>query len=141
MHQSSGSRFTPSRSSWHCGVMVEPDPSASAAGCVFLDSSGRVLLVKPAYKEPWEIPGAIRKHSPLAHVGNVKTPTLVLHARDDRRCPVAMGRMFYQALLDRKVPTQMVIYPNEGHGIRQPRHQEDALRRTLAWFAEHDKKK
>jgi dipeptidyl aminopeptidase/acylaminoacyl peptidase len=47
--------------------------------------------------------------------------------------------MFDEALRAQKVPTQMVIYPGEGHGSRQPRHQEDALRRTLAWFAERDK--
>jgi dipeptidyl aminopeptidase/acylaminoacyl peptidase len=28
----------------------------------------------------------------------------------------------------------MVIYPDEGHGIRQPRHREDVYRRVLAWF-------
>jgi 8-oxo-dGTP diphosphatase len=28
-----------------------------AAACLFLDENGRVLLVKPAYKEPWELPG------------------------------------------------------------------------------------
>jgi dipeptidyl aminopeptidase/acylaminoacyl peptidase len=89
---------------------------------------------------PWEVPGAMRQHSPLTYAADVRTPTLILHAREDRRCPLAMGRMFYQALLARKVPTQMVVYPNEGHGIKQPRHQEDVLRRTLAWFAEYDKK-
>ncbi len=89
---------------------------------------------------PWEVPGAMRERSPLTHVANVKTPTLILHAREDRRCPIAMGRMFYQALLARKVPTQMVIYPDENHGIRQPRHQEDVLRRTLRWLETYDRK-
>jgi dipeptidyl aminopeptidase/acylaminoacyl peptidase len=88
---------------------------------------------------PWEVPALMRQHSPLTHVGNVRTPTLILHARGDRRVPLPMGQMFHQALLARKVPTQMVIYPDEGHGIRQPRHQEDVLRRTLAWFEKHDK--
>jgi lysophospholipase L1-like esterase len=49
-----------------------------------------------------------------------------------------MGKMFHQVLLARGVPTQMVIYPDEGHGIRQPKHQVDVLQRTLAWFATHD---
>jgi dipeptidyl aminopeptidase/acylaminoacyl peptidase len=46
--------------------------------------------------------------------------------------------MFYQALVARGVPTEMVVYPDEGHGIRQPLHREDVLRRTLAWFARYD---
>ena len=71
---------------------------------------------------PWEIAEAMRRHSPLTYVADVETPTLILHARDDRRCPLAMGRMFHQSLRARGVRTRMVIYPNEGHGIRQPRH-------------------
>jgi dipeptidyl aminopeptidase/acylaminoacyl peptidase len=88
---------------------------------------------------PWEVPEAMRKHSPLTYVAHVKTPTLILHSRDDRRCPLPMGRAFHQALVARGVPTQMVVYPDEGHGIKQPRHREDVLKRVLAWFAEHDR--
>jgi dipeptidyl aminopeptidase/acylaminoacyl peptidase len=87
---------------------------------------------------PWEVPDAMRKHSPISYVEKITRPTLILHSRDDRRCPLPMGRMFYQALRARGVPTQMVVYPNEGHGIRQPRHQADVLRRTLAWFKQYD---
>ena len=87
---------------------------------------------------PWEISDTMRKHSPLTYAAQVRTPTLILHSREDRRCPIAMGRMFHQALLARGVPTQMVIYPDECHAIRQPKHQVDILRRTLAWFAAHD---
>ena len=88
---------------------------------------------------PWDVPGLMRKHSPLTYAANVRTPTLVLHAHDDRRCPLPMGRIFHQALRARGVPTELVIYPGEGHGIRQPKHREDVLRRALAWFAKHDK--
>jgi dipeptidyl aminopeptidase/acylaminoacyl peptidase len=90
---------------------------------------------------PWEVPGAMRDHSPITYVANVRTPTLILHSRDDRRVPLPMGRMYYQSLLARGVPTQMVIYADEGHAIRQPRHREDVLRRTLAWFAKYDEVK
>ena len=89
---------------------------------------------------PWEVAAAMREHSPFTYAANVQTPTLILHSRDDRRCPLPMGQVFHRALLARGVPTQMVIYPGEGHGIRQPRHREDVLRRTLAWFERYDKK-
>lgn len=87
---------------------------------------------------PWKVPDLMRKHSPITYADKVKTPTLILHSRDDRRCPLPMGRAYYQALVSNKVETQMVIYPDEGHGIRQPRHREDVLRRMLAWFAKHE---
>jgi acylaminoacyl-peptidase len=87
---------------------------------------------------PWQQPERYKKHSPLTYADKIKTPTLILHAKDDRRCPLPMGKAFHQALLANEVPTQMVIYPNEGHGIRSPRHREDVYRRVLAWFAKHD---
>lgn len=89
--------------------------------------------------KPWEVPEKMRKHSPLTHVAKVKTPTLILHAEKDRRVPLPMGKAFFEALLRRGVPTQMVTYPDEGHGIRQPRHREDVLRRVLAWFEKYEK--
>jgi dipeptidyl aminopeptidase/acylaminoacyl peptidase len=80
----------------------------------------------------------MRAHSPFTSADQVATPTLILHSREDRRCPLPMGRMFYVALAARGVPTEMVIYPNEGHGIKQPRHQVDVLQRVAAWFQQHD---
>src|SRR5262249_55895376 len=88
---------------------------------------------------PWEVPGALRRHSPLTYAADVRTPTLVLNSREDRRCPFVMGRMFYEALRAGGVTPMMVVSPGEGHGIRQPRHREDVLRRALAWFARHDR--
>lgn len=87
---------------------------------------------------PWEAAEAMRRHSPLTYASRVRTPTLILHAAGDRRCPLPMGRMLYQALKKSGVETQMVVYPDEGHGIKQLPHQEDILRRVLAWFENHD---
>jgi dipeptidyl aminopeptidase/acylaminoacyl peptidase len=87
---------------------------------------------------PWEIPMAIKDHSPLASAYRVKTPTLILHAANDRRCPLPMGKAYYQALKANGVETQMVIYPEEGHPIKQLPHQEDVLTRVLDWFGKHD---
>lgn len=89
---------------------------------------------------PWEVPDRMRKHSPLTYADKVKTPTLILHSAADRRCPLPMGKAYYQALRARGVPTGLVVYPDEGHGIKQPRHREDVLQRVLDWFARYDKK-
>ena len=86
---------------------------------------------------PWEVPDAMREHSPLTHAHKVKTPTLVLHSACDRRCPLPMGQAFHQALLQTGASTQLVIYPNERHAISQPRHQADKLQRILDWFERH----
>ena len=88
--------------------------------------------------KPWEVPQAMREHSPLTYAANVRTPTLILNATGDRRCPLPMGRMYYRALKSAGVETQLVLYPDEGHPIRRLPHQEDVLRRVLAWFSRHD---
>lgn len=87
---------------------------------------------------PWEVVERMREHSPLTYAPKVRTPTLILHSLNDRRCPIAMGKMFHRALREVGVETEMVIYPDEGHGIRQLPHREDVLRRTLDWFEKHD---
>jgi dipeptidyl aminopeptidase/acylaminoacyl peptidase len=87
---------------------------------------------------PWEVPQAMREHSPLTFASRVRTPTLILHSANDRRCPLPMGTMFYRALKKSGVETEMVVYPDEGHGIKQLPHQQDVLRRVLDWFAKHD---
>jgi len=87
---------------------------------------------------PWEVPDRMRHHSPFTYAAQVATPTLILNADHDRRCPMGMGTMFYRALKRVGVETQMVIYHDERHGIVQPRHLEDLYRRVLDWFAKHD---
>ena len=87
---------------------------------------------------PWEVAARFREHSPLTHAPKVRTPTLILHSMNDRRCPVAMGVMFHRALKTVGVETGLVLYSDEGHGIKQLPHREDVLRRVLEWFEKHD---
>lgn len=82
----------------------------------------------------YDDPAVYEKSSPMAFIKNVKTPTLVLHGDRDSEVPTPQGYEFWHALKTLGVPTQLVIYENEGHGMRDPEHQRDAARRTLAWF-------
>jgi len=86
---------------------------------------------------PWDNEDIYRKHSPLRHVKNVKSPVLILHGASDARVPPTQAVEFYQALRDLGKDVTFVRYPREGHGIREPRHQLDRLRRYLEFFAKH----
>jgi dipeptidyl aminopeptidase/acylaminoacyl peptidase len=89
------------------------------------------------YGPPWKSPDLVRARSPISYVHYVKTPTLMTHGSDDVRVPLSQGREFYFALKTLGVPTGLVIYPGERHGITRPVHQVDRLRRTLEWFARY----
>ena len=65
---------------------------------------------------PWEDPSEHLARSPLMHVGNVKTPTMLMTGVNDLRTPMGQTEEFYEALKVRKVPTAMVRFNNEWHG-------------------------
>jgi len=74
------------------------------------------------------------ERSALKHVAKVKTPTMLIHGENDNDVPIAEAEQFYIALKDVGVETVLVRYPREGHGLREPAHQVDALDRSIAWY-------
>jgi dipeptidyl aminopeptidase/acylaminoacyl peptidase len=74
------------------------------------------------------------KSSAIEYIKNVKTPTLVVVGDRDGECPAPQSFEFWHALRAEGVKTQLVIYPNEGHGFRAPEHRRDVLERALNWF-------
>ncbi len=78
-----------------------------------------------------------RSHSPLDHVTGAKTPTLVLHGENDVRVPVSQGYELYNGLKQSGVEVEMVVYPREGHSLREIRHQIDLIERIVGWFELH----
>ncbi len=83
---------------------------------------------------PWESFDKWRSRSPIAHIANAKTPTLVMNGEADVRIPYPQAQETYQSLKALGVPTEFVHYPREGHGLREPRHRADWFMRQAAWF-------
>lgn len=77
--------------------------------------------------------------SAMRYIGQVKTPTLIPHGEKDDRVPVSQGWEYYNALRTMGVPTRMVVYPREPHGLMERQHQRDLMERVLAWFDEYVK--
>jgi dipeptidyl aminopeptidase/acylaminoacyl peptidase len=77
------------------------------------------------------------ERSPITHAANAKTPTLILHGSEDQCTPLGQAEELYQALVVNGTPTELVVYPREGHGFREREHAADAQRRTVAWFERH----
>ena len=72
--------------------------------------------------------------SPLKYIRNVKTPLLLLHGQQDNDVHLTQAEEMYTALRQRGVEAELVIYPREGHGFRESKHQVDRLNRSLEWF-------
>jgi dipeptidyl aminopeptidase/acylaminoacyl peptidase len=72
--------------------------------------------------------------SALRYANRVKTPTLFVHGENDNDVPIAEDEQFYIALRDVGVPTNMVRYPREGHGLRETQHVADLIDRSMAWY-------
>lgn len=79
-------------------------------------------------------PAVYAKSSPMSFIRQVRTPTLAVVGENDIECPAPQTEEFWHALNDLGVPTASVIYPGEGHRMRDPKHLEDFQRRTVAWF-------
>jgi dipeptidyl aminopeptidase/acylaminoacyl peptidase len=77
---------------------------------------------------------------PFLHADRIKTPTLFLGGERDFNVPVQGGQQMYQALRSLGVETQLVIYPNENHGIQRPSYVRDRYERYLAWYDKYLKK-
>jgi dipeptidyl aminopeptidase/acylaminoacyl peptidase len=71
---------------------------------------------------------------PFLHADRIVTPTLFLGGERDFNVPVQGSQQMYQALRSLGVDTQLVIYPNEKHGITRPSYVRDRLERYLAWY-------
>lgn len=87
---------------------------------------------------PWESLDTYLKISyPFLHADRIKTPTLFMCGEKDFNVPLINSEQMYQALRSLNVPTELVIYPGQYHGIRVPSYIQDRLERMLAWYGKY----
>jgi dipeptidyl aminopeptidase/acylaminoacyl peptidase len=85
-------------------------------------------------KSAYDDPAVYAQSSAINFMHNVKTPTFAYVGEHDIECPAPQTQEFWHAMKAMNVPTAVMIYPGEGHGLREPEHIADAVQRTLAWF-------
>jgi dipeptidyl aminopeptidase/acylaminoacyl peptidase len=86
----------------------------------------------PWTKEGWD--AYVKMSYPFLHADRIKTPTMFLGGERDFNVPIQGGQQMYQALRSLGIDTQMVIYPNEFHGIQRPSYVRDRYERYLSWY-------
>lgn len=85
----------------------------------------------------YDDPAVYAKSSAITYIKQVKTPTLVIVGDRDGECPAPQSYEFWHALRAEGVKSQLVIYPNEGHGFVNPAHIRDRNIRTAQWFEDN----
>lgn len=83
---------------------------------------------------PIEDPQIYQKTSPVSYIKNARTPTLIQHGELDRRVPIANAYQLRQALEDKGVNVEMIVYKGFGHGINKPKAMRAVMNHNLAWF-------
>ena len=86
---------------------------------------------------PYDTDGPFQKFSPLTYYEHLNTPTLILHGEKDEHVPVEQSYLFYRALKNKDVETQLIVYPREAHGVTERAHMLDMSRRVLDWIGRH----
>ena len=85
----------------------------------------------------YDDPAVYARSSAINFIHNAHTPTFAYVGERDIECPASQTIEFWHAMKAIGVPTSIMIYPGEGHGLRDPVHAEDAMQRTLQWFEKY----
>jgi dipeptidyl aminopeptidase/acylaminoacyl peptidase len=84
---------------------------------------------------PWEkLDNWMKVSYPFFHSDRIVTPTLFLAGDKDFNVPLLNSEQMYQALKSRGVDTELVIYPDQFHGLKRPSFLKDRLQRYLDWY-------
>jgi dipeptidyl aminopeptidase/acylaminoacyl peptidase len=83
---------------------------------------------------PWDKPENYAKWSPNNFVKEFHTPTLVIHGEQDFRVPVNQGLELFTALQLQKVPSKLLLFPDEGHWVLKPQNSVLWYKTFIDWM-------
>jgi dipeptidyl aminopeptidase/acylaminoacyl peptidase len=89
---------------------------------------------------PWDNPEVYQRWSPSHYIQDFKTPTLVIHGELDYRVPLGQGLQLFTALQMQKVPSKLLLFPDEGHWILKPQNSRLWYQSFIEWIGEWTKK-
>ncbi|MBA2557891.1 MAG: S9 family peptidase [Chloroflexi bacterium] len=72
------------------------------------------------FGDPYADPSRYEEESPDRHVGNIRTPMLVIHGERDHRVPISEGLRLWTDLRRHGVEAKFLYYPDENHWILKP---------------------
>jgi dipeptidyl aminopeptidase/acylaminoacyl peptidase len=90
--------------------------------------------------KPWveeDLARYIELSFPFFHADRIQTPTLFICGEKDFNVPLINSEQMYMALRSLGIPTELVIYPGQYHGLSLPSYVEDRVVRMIAWYDAH----
>jgi len=90
-------------------------------------------------EDPFADQPGFDRYAPVKHVKNWKTPTLIIHGERDYRCPISEGLNLFEALQYHKVPSELLIFPDENHWILKPKNAVVWYESVLEFIGRHMK--
>jgi len=72
--------------------------------------------------------------SPLTHIDRIRAPLLLVHGANDPRVPLTEAEQLHAALSERGVPCELVVYPDEGHGLAKLANRLDAYPKMVEFL-------
>ncbi|HRH59863.1 MAG TPA: prolyl oligopeptidase family serine peptidase, partial [Chitinophagaceae bacterium] len=97
-----------------------------------------VLQYETELGQPWKnLNKWLQVSYPFLKADKIKTPTLFMACEKDFNVPTPGAEQMYQALRSNNVPSQLVIYPGQHHGISTPSYQADRYARYIEWFGKY----
>ena len=86
---------------------------------------------------PWDAPEAMQLNNPVAYAANFSTPMLILHGEQDYRVPYGQGIALYGILQTMRVPSRLVVFPNENHWVLSPQNAIYWNYEVQSWLARY----
>ena len=86
---------------------------------------------------PWDSPEAMQRNNPVAYAANFSTPMLITHGEKDYRVPYGQGIALYGILQTMRVPSRLVVFPDENHWILSPQNAIYWNYEVQAWLARY----
>ena len=87
---------------------------------------------------PWETPDRYRSEAAIYQINKVRTPTHMVAGADDIRVAVAEDYLLDRALHELNVPSELLIFPGEGHSLKKnPWHGKIKVRQELKWLEKY----
>ncbi|MEE3716046.1 prolyl oligopeptidase family serine peptidase [Tumidithrix elongata RA019] len=100
-------------------------------------AAARRLLRTSEYGDPDRDRAALIALSPITYVDRVKSPLLIVQGANDPRVPVGEAVQMQAALEKRQIPSQLIVFPDEGHGAGKRSNQVLEIGHTLRFFQQH----